>query len=78
MIMKQEKELAKKEYAEQLAVLTDQQLEERAKDKIWLSAFANNNPHSDYHWQADATYDECKQRGKMEIWERAHKRASGQ
>lgn len=26
------------------------------QERIWLSAYANNNPHSDYHWQADSLY----------------------
>lgn len=42
-------------------------------EMIWLSAYASNNPRSDYHWQCDACYDECKKRGKEDIYNRAHK-----
>jgi hypothetical protein len=37
-------------------------LEKETKDKIWLSAYANNNPRSDYHWHVDACYDEIVRR----------------
>ena len=30
---------------------------EETERMIWLSAFANNNPRSDYHWRCDACYD---------------------
>lgn len=62
-------------YLEKLAVLTDIELGKECEQKIWLSAYANNNPRSDYHWQCDACYDECAKRGKQQIYSTAHKRA---
>lgn len=43
------------------------------KTKIRLSAYAGNNPRSDYHWHVDACFDECDRRGKREIYEEAYK-----
>lgn len=63
-------------YAAQLAAMTDEELLEEATSKIWLSAYANNNPHSRYHDECDACYDEAARRGKEDIYRRAHKRAS--
>jgi hypothetical protein len=34
------------------------ELMQETESKIWLSAYANNNPRSDYHWHVDACYDE--------------------
>ena len=56
-------------YRKKLEELSDAQLFREAKDKIWLSAYASNNPISCYHWQADATYEEAKRRGKPEIYD---------
>ena len=52
----------KTEYVEGLALRTLDDLEKETKNKIWLSAYANNNPRSDYHWHVDACYDEIKRR----------------
>lgn len=65
----------KSEYIERIAALDDKKLEEECGSKIWLSAYANNNPRSDYHWHAQACYDECRRREKPEIYERAYKAA---
>lgn len=45
---------------------------------IWLSAYANNNYRSDYHWQVDACYDECEKRNKIDIYEKTYDRISKQ
>lgn len=66
----------KSRYIDALAEATDEALEEETKANIWLSAYASNNPRSDYHWHCDACYDECVKRGKPEIYQRAYKRAS--
>jgi hypothetical protein len=63
-------------FADKIAALTDGAFEDEAKSRIWLSAYASNNPRSDYHWQCDACYDEAQRRSKPEIYTRAHKRAS--
>ena len=67
-------------FADQIAALSDEEVVKLTEQKIWLSAFANNNPRSDYHWQADACYSEAKRRGKPELyqsaWEQAVRSAS--
>ncbi len=62
------------EYLKKLVKMTDEQLLKECESKIWLSAYANNNPRSDYHWHADACYDECKNRDKPDIYKRAYKK----
>ena len=66
------------EYRAKIAGLDDVALEEEAKDKIWLSAYATSNPKSDYHWQCDLCYDESVRRGGKDapIYSAAQKRAS--
>jgi len=63
---------AKQEWTNKLYKMSDSELHEACKHYIWLSAYANNNPRSDYHWMCDATYDECKSRGKTAIYTNAH------
>jgi hypothetical protein len=60
-------------FCAELETMTDADLQARAEQMIWLSAFAGNNPRSCYHWQADACYDEADRRGKPEIYELAYK-----
>lgn len=61
------------DYTERLAAMDEAALFDECKQMIWLSAYAGNNPRSDYHWQCDATYAECARREKPEIYSRAHK-----
>lgn len=57
-----------------LAAMSDGELRKACNQYIWLSAYASNNPRSAYHWMCDATYDECKKRGKVdEIYSTEHK-----
>lgn len=63
------------EYKIKLSTMTDDELFNEANNKIWLSAYANNNPISCFHWQADATYNESKNRQKPEIYTRAYNKA---
>lgn len=65
----------KSEYLALIAAEDDAALGKRAERMIWLSAYANNNPRSDYHWQVDAIYDECQRREKPEIYQRAFDKA---
>ncbi len=51
---------------------SDEKLYDMCKEYIWLSAYASNNPRSDYHWMCDACYDEAQRRGKGEIYSKAH------
>ena len=63
------------DYLQKIINMEDAKLEDEAGHMIWLSAYAANNPKSDYHYQCDACYDECERRGKPEIYNRAHKNA---
>lgn len=62
-------------FADTIADLTDQQFVDVAKKKIWLSAYASNNPRSDYHWQADACHDEAERRDNPALYKQAYDRA---
>jgi len=55
-----------------LPAKTDAELHDLARQYIWLSAYAANNPRSNFHGKCDAVYDECKHRGKADIYSRAH------
>ncbi len=66
----------KSDYVTKLEIMTDDVLFDLTEQKIFLSAYAANNPRSDYHWQCDACYDECVRRKRPEIYDRAHKRVS--
>jgi hypothetical protein len=62
----------KSDYLNKLKEMDDEHLQKECERKIWLSAYANNNPRSDYHWQVDACYDECDTRDKIGIYEIAY------
>jgi len=62
----------KQNYLDKLAAMTDADLHAETRQKIWLSAYANNNPRSDYHWQCDATYDEWNCRGNLDGYKKAY------
>lgn len=64
-------------FADDLAEQSDADFLVTAEERIWLSAYAANNPRSDYHWQADACYDEAKRRGNPELYNRAWHQAAG-
>ncbi len=68
----------KQDFLTEIATLTDSDFVSHARRKIWLSAYASNNPRSDYHWQADACWQEAQRRGKPELYELAHREASAQ
>ena len=67
-------EAKKDQYRKQIQVMSDKDLRAAANMMIYLSAYADNNPRSDYHWKCDAVYDECKTRGKLNIYEEEHKK----
>jgi hypothetical protein len=64
-------------FADKLAAASDKEYLDIAEQYIWLSAYANNNPRSDYHWMCDAAYEEAKRRGQPELYDRAWNRAAG-
>lgn len=47
----------KQEYVAKLQAMELPALEKETESKIWLSAYAANNPRSDYHWHVDACWD---------------------
>lgn len=59
-------------YFDKLTAMTDDELHTETRQKIWLSAYASNNPGSDYHWQVDALYSEWNRRGKPEGYDKAY------
>ena len=67
----------KSAWQEKLAAMTDEELFKHCEKHIWLSAYAANNPRSDYHFLCDAGYGECARRGNPEIYDKAHEQASG-
>lgn len=62
-------------FADQISAMDDDAFLKDAEQKIWLSAYANNNPRSDYHWQADACYLEAQRREKPQLYRKAYARA---
>ena len=64
----------KQDYIDKLQSSDDFQLSKACGRMIWLSAYADNNPLSDYHWQCDACYDECIRRDKGFIYDQEHHR----
>jgi len=62
----------KQEYLDKIAAMTDEQLHTETRQMIYLSAYANNNPRSDYHWQCDATYNEWNRRGNSTGYKKAY------
>ena len=68
----------RQEFADKIAALDEDGFLKQAEHSIWLSAYARNNPRSDYHWHADACYKEAQARGKPELYQRAWERASNQ
>ncbi len=68
----------RQEFADKLAAADDIQYLALADQYIWLSAYAANNPRSDYHWMADACYDEANRRERPELYVQAWKHAAGQ
>lgn len=60
-------------YVNKLQKMSKAELSEETEQMIWLSAFAGNNPRSDYHWQCDACYDEWTDNRKNEVgYEKAY------
>ncbi|MEN6537955.1 MAG: hypothetical protein ABFD60_07990 [Bryobacteraceae bacterium] len=65
----------KSSYVRRVFSMSDAELEKECEDKIWLAAYAANNPRSDFHWHVDVCFAVVLSRdadGKM--YERAYKR----
>lgn len=71
----------KSDYIEKIEQMDYTELFSETKDKIWLSAYANNNPRSDYHWQCDGCYDEWLRRNDVgaykKAWDEVYKQEFG-
>ena len=67
----------RQKFADKLAAAADEDFVKIAEESIWLSAYASNNPRSDFHWQADACHDEAIRRGNEDLYKRAWKKAAG-
>ncbi len=64
-------------FANKLAAASVGEFVKMCKEYIWLSAYAANNPRSDYHWQCDACYDEAVRRNSVYLYSYAWHRTSG-
>ena len=62
----------KQGFLDRIHAMDDEKLERQTGKSIWLSAYANNNPRSDFHWQCDACYDEWQTRDDTEGYVRAY------
>jgi hypothetical protein len=62
----------RQDYADKLATMTDDEFFEACKEYIFLSAYANNNPRSDYHWKCDACTLEGWRSGRDAIYQKAY------
>jgi hypothetical protein len=65
----------KTEWRARLKAMTEDELYQHCEKYIWLSAYANNNPNSDFHFLCDAGYDECKTRSRVDVYDRAYRDA---
>jgi len=66
----------KQAFADKIAAMSEAEFLKATETHIWLSAFADNKPRSDYHWQCDACYAEAIRRGDVGLYRRAWVRAS--
>jgi len=60
------------EYCAKLEAMENKALFDETRNRLWLSAYANNNPRSCYHWQVRACYDETQRREKPNLYESAY------
>lgn len=65
----------KQVYLDKLSDMSNEELLKECDNMIWLHV--HSNPVSDYHWRSSACYEECKKRGKVNIFEKAEKHIKG-
>lgn len=65
---------SKSKYLQKVIDTPEADLPKLCYDAIWRSAYANNNPRSDFHWQVDAVSDILEARGLSRIYTEAHKK----
>lgn len=63
------------EWADKIAALGDEEFTEEAAEAVYWSAWASNNPTSDYHYEASACYYEAQRRGNPDLYQQAYNRA---
>lgn len=63
------------EYVAKVSSMDDDALVGEVANKVYLSAYAANNPRSDYHWHADVLYDEARRREKPWLYQRGWNQA---
>jgi hypothetical protein len=63
----------KQAYLDKIAPMSDHDLERETYQIIYQAARCSNNPRADWHWMADACYDESRRRdgGEAAIYKRA-------
>ncbi len=65
----------KSSYIRALSEMSDSKLESECYQMIYHAARCVNNPKADWHWMADACYDEAKKRDeKALIYRSAYER----
>jgi len=69
----EEQQIKKEEFSKYIRGLTMEELKELTKSVIFLSAFANNNPHSDYHWEIRLCHTELQNRtGNTDLYDKLY------
>jgi hypothetical protein len=63
------------EWADKMAALSDEEFTGEAAEAIYWSAWADNNPTSDYHYQASVCYYEAQRRENPDLYQQAYDRA---
>jgi len=63
------------EWADKVAALDDDQFVSEGAEAIYWSAWANNNPTSDYHYQATVFYYDAQRRGNPGLYQQAFEQA---
>lgn len=67
----------RQEFADRMVGYTDEEFVRIVDRYVWLSAYEDNNPRSDYHWMCDATYDEAQRRYAPDLYDQGWRNASG-
>lgn len=63
------------DYVRKVLAMTEADLFRETERAIWLSAYAANNPRSDYHWHVDVCFLACEK--YPGLYTRAFRTASG-
>lgn len=58
-------------YLNKICQMSEDEIYQETKNKIWLSAYASNNHRSDYHWQCDYCWNVLSFRGLSDVYKAA-------